>query len=287
MITDYLKAIDRDLFNRYVDFNLPYLNDLKLCLVTPIPEDIFVKNILAKDEMDSFKVAPGEVSKKLHSALGKLIDQLYFYNEEEKAVVNGLLTYLDMSLSPDLSRIAASLSPLMEMHRDMIELETGDDALIVYAKFLYNRSRMMALQSRGLSGAELELTTDFDKLVNAEDIASTLARMNNIHNALKSIKQSVIPNMKDREVCAMIMDISEAMLAYRRSLIAPEKAGMGDVDMRASEAHLMKRNPTPAAGENLSAIIEKYNVMKLPFTPADFLLSLNEGVRLSGVNLMV
>ena len=145
----------------------------------------------------------------------------------------------------------------------------------------------MALQTRGLNDAERELRTELDKTVPADEVAAMLSRMNSIHHALKSVKQSVIPNMKDKEICAMIMDISEAMITYRRSLIAPEKAGMGDFDLAASEAALLKKEPTPAAGENLKLIVDNYSAKNLAFTPADFLLSLNEGVRLSGINLMV
>lgn len=288
MITQYLKAIDRNLYNQYVDFNMEYLSELKINLFTPMPEDYAVKNILAKDEMDHFKLNPKDAPRKLHEALGKLIDRTYFLNEEEKSVINGLLTYLELSPSPDLANITRKLSNLQELHKELTEIDVGSDGMIVYAKMLYNRSRMMALQSsRGLVGIERELTTDFDKLVSAVDVAQILSRMNSIHHAIKSIKTSVIPNMKDKEVCAMIMDVCEAMLMYRSSLIAPEKAGLGDMDLAASEQALMKKDPTPAAGENLKSVIQLHSDKNLPFTPADFLLSLNEGVRLSGINLMV
>lgn len=288
MITQYLKAIDRDLYNRYMDFNLPYLNELRMALLVPMPQDIYVSNILAKDEMDSFKVESKNASKNLHAALGKLLDQTYFYNEEEKSVVNGLLTYLQQSLNPNLEHVMNRLAPLQEIHQELTDMEFGVDALPMFSKFLYNRSRMMALQSRGLNSTERELHTNLDQsLPKIEEVAAMLARINNIHNALKSIRQSVIPNMKDRDVCGMINDIADAMLSYRRSLIAPEKAGLGDVDLAASQALLLQKQPTQAAGDNLINVITKYKNMNLPFTPADFLLSLNEGVRLSGVNLMV
>jgi len=124
-------------------------------------------------------------------------------------------------------------------------------------------------------------------LIDSYDVAALLSRMNSIHHALTSIRTSVIPNMKDKEICAMIIDVSEAMITYRRSLISPEKGGMGDFDLAASEAALMNRDPTPAAGHNLREIIKIHTDKNLPFSPADFLLSLNEGVRLSGINLMV
>lgn len=288
MMTDFLKAIDRDLYNKYVDFNLGYLSDLKLSLFTPMPDDYAVKNILAKDEMDAFKLSPSEAPRKLHEALGKLIERIYFFNEEEKSMINGMLTYLSLSMRPDLSNITAQMSALQELHKDLVEIDVGDAGLMVYSKMLYNRSRIMALQSsRGLTEKERELRTDFDKLINAGEVAAILSRMNSIHHALKSIKFQVIPNLKDKEICSMMVDVSEAMLMYRRSLIAPEKAGMGDFDLAASEAALMQKHPTPAAEENLRMIVDSYTEKNLPFTPADFLLTLNEGVRLSGINLMV
>lgn len=288
MMTTYLKAIDRSLYNTYADFNLGYLSELKLNLFSPMPEDYALKNILAKDEMDEFKVTPADASRKLHTALVRLIDDLYSFNEDEKSVVNGMLTYLDLSPSPDLGHLTRLLAPLQERHVKLIEVEMGDAGLLVYSKMLYNRCRIMGLQStRGLVGVERDLTTDFDKLVDATEVASYLAKTNSIHHALKSVKLSVIPNMKDKEICAMIMDVSEAMMTYRRSLISPEKAGMGDFDLAASEAALMEKKPTPAAGENLKTIIDIHTAKNLAFTPADFLLSLNEGVRLSGMNLMV
>lgn len=288
MMTTYLKAIDRTLYNNYVDFNLGYLSELKINLFSPMPEDYALKNILAKDEMDAFKINPADAPKKLHTALVRLVDELYFFNEEEKSVMNGLMTYLDLSPNPDLGHITRLLSSLQELHVKLIEVEMGDAGMLVYSKMLYNRSRIMALQStRGLQGVERELTTDFDKLVDAVEIAGYLAKTNSIHHALKSVKQSVIPNMKDKEICAMIMDVSEAMMMYRRSLINPEKSGMGDFDLAANEAALMQKAPTPAAGDNLKTIVEIHTAKNLAFTPADFLLSLNEGVRLSGMNLMV
>lgn len=287
MITDYLKAIDRDLYGKYVAFNLGYLSDLKLNLFTPMPDDYAIKNILAKDEMDPFKMNPADAPRKLHEALGKLIERIYFFNEEEQSTVNGLLTYLDLSPRPDLNLIAAKLTPLQEIYAELTEIEVGDTGMLVYAKMLYNRSRIMALQTRSLSALEHELRTDLDKTVPADEVAAQLARMNSIHHALRSIRQSIIPNMKDKEICDMITDISEAMIAYRRSLIAPEKAGMGDFDLAASEAALLKKEPTQAAGENLKIIVDSYTARNLAFTPADYLLSLNEGVRLSGINLMV
>jgi hypothetical protein len=293
MILPYLQNIDREYYNRYTGFNLPYLNELKIFLVNPMPmpEDTFVKNILAKDEVDEFKVAPGKIPKKLHSALTDLIDQLYFYNEEENAMVNSVITYLSMSMNPDLAYIHSKLAPLQEIHSKLIDLEVGSDGLTVFAKFLYNRSRMMGLQSfHGLRPAELELTTGFDKLVDAKQLAKMLARMNNIHSALNALRLELPPPRfggKDQPIYEMINEITVAMLAYRKSLIAPEKAGLGDVDLAASEAVLWKQDPTPAADDNLMTTIKKYDEMELPFTPADFLLSLNEGVRLSGINLMV
>lgn len=287
MITDYIKAIDRELYGKYIAFNLGYLNDLKISLFSQMPDDYALKNILAKDEMDPFAMSPADAPKKLHAALGKLIERLYFYNEQEQAVINGLLTYMLASPRPDLNLIVSKLTPLQEIYQQLTEIEVGDTGMLVYSKMLYNRSRIMALQTRGLNDLERELCTDLDKTVPADEVAATLSRMNSIHHALKSVKQSVIPNMKDKEICAMIMDISEAMITYRRSLIAPEKAGMGDFDLAASEAALLKKEPTPAAGENLKLIVDTYAAKNLPFTPADFLLSLNEGVRLSGINLMV
>lgn len=287
MITDYIKAIDRELYGKYIAFNLGYLNDLKISLFSQMPDDYALKNILAKDEMDPFAMSPADAPKKLHAALGKLIERLYFYNEQEQAVINGLLTYMQASPRPDLNLIVSKLTPLQEIYQQLTEIEVGDTGMLVYSKMLYNRSRIMALQTRGLNDLERELCTDLDKTVPADEVAATLSRMNSIHHALKSVKQSVIPNMKDKEICAMIMDISEAMITYRRSLIAPEKAGMGDFDLAASEAALLKKEPTPAAGENLKLIVDTYAAKNLPFTPADFLLSLNEGVRLSGINLMV
>ena len=288
MMTNYLKAIDRTLYNNYVDFNLGYLNELKINLFSPMPEDYALKNILAKDEMDAFKVSPADAPKKLHTALVRLIDDLYSFNEDEKSVINGMMTYLDLSPNPDLGHLTRLLSPLQERHQKLIEVDMGDAGILVYSKMLYNRSRIIGLQStRGLQGIERELTTDFDKLVDSADIAAYLAKTNSIHHALKSVKMSVIPNMKDKEICAMIMDVCEAMMMYRRSLISPEKAGMGDFDLAASEAALMQKDPTPAAGENLKTIIDIHSAKNLAFTPADFLLSLNEGVRLSGMNLMV
>jgi hypothetical protein len=287
MMLPYLQAIDREQYNKYVDFNMGYLSDLKLNLFTPMPDDYMIKNILAKDEMDPFRMTPADAPRKLHAALGKLIERLYFFNEEEKSKINGLMTYLDLSMKPDLGHIERTLAQLQSIHSELVELETGNDAVIVYAKMLYNRSRIMALQSRGLNDAERELRTDFDKLVSADEIAALLCRMNSIHHALKSIRTSVIPSMKDKEICAMIIDVSEAMITYRRSLIAPEKAGMGEFDLAASEAVLMQKQPTQAAGDNLKTIIDMYSQKNLAFTPADFLLSLNEGVRLSGINLMV
>lgn len=287
MITPYLKAIDREQYNKYVDFNMGYLSDLKLNLFTPMPDDYAIKNILAKDEMDPFKMSPASAPRKLHEALGKLIERIYFFNEEEKAAINGVLTYLDLSPSPDLGHIERTLAPLEGIHKDLVELETGADGVIVYAKMLYNRSRIMALQSRGLNDLERELRTDLDKQVPADELAALMSRMNSIHHALKSIRTSVIPSMKDKEICGMIVDISEAMIAYRRSLIAPEKAGLGEFDLAASEQMLLQKQPTQAAGDNLKTIVDSYTAMNLAFTPADFLLSLNEGVRLSGINLMV
>lgn len=287
MITDYLKAIDRDLYGKYIAFNLGYLSDLKISLFSHMPDDYAIKNILAKDEMDPFKMNPADAPKKLHAALGKLIERIYFFNEEEHAAINGLLTYLELSPRPDLNNIVSKLTPLQEIYKELTEVDVGDTGMLVYSKMLYNRSRIMALQTRGLSDLEHELRTDLDKTVAADEVAATLARMNSIHHALKSVKQSVIPNLKDKEICGMIMDISEAMITYRRSLIAPEKAGMGDFDLAASEAALLAKQPTPAAGENLKYIVDSYTAKNLAFTPADFLLSLNEGVRLSGINLMV
>lgn len=287
MITDYIKAIDRDLYGKYISFNLGYLNDLKISLFSQMPDDYALKNILAKDEMDPFAMNPADAPKKLHAALGKLIERLYFYNEQEQSVINGLLTYMEVSPRPDLNLVVSKLTPLQEIYQQLTEIEVGDAGMLVYSKMLYNRSRIMALQTRGLNDAERELRTELDKTVPADEVAAMLSRMNSIHHALKSVKQSVIPNMKDKEICAMIMDISEAMITYRRSLIAPEKAGMGDFDLAASEAALLKKEPTPAAGENLKIIVDNYSAKNLAFTPADFLLSLNEGVRLSGINLMV
>jgi len=287
MILQYLKAIDREQYNKYVDFNMGYLSDLKLNLFTPMPDDYAIKNILAKDEMDPFAMSPNSAPRKLHEALGKLIERLYFFNEEEKAAINGVMTYLDISMSPDLGHIERTLAPLEGIHEELIEVETGADGVIVYAKMLYNRSRIMALQSRGLNDLERELRTDLDKQIPADEFAALLCRMNSIHHALKSIRTSVIPSMKDKEICAMIVDISEAMITYRRSLIAPEKAGLGEFDLAASEQLLLKKQPTQAAGDNLKTIIDSYSAKNLAFTPADFLLSLNEGVRLSGINLMV
>lgn len=287
MMLPYLKAIDREQYNKYVDFNMGYLSDLKLNLFTPMPDDYAIKNILAKDEMDPFKMSPASAPRKLHEALGKLIERIYFFNEEEKAALNGIMTYLDLSPSPDLNHIERTLAPLEGIHKDLVELETGADGVIVYAKMLYNRSRIMALQSRGLNDTERELRTDLDKQVPADELAALMSRMNSIHHALKSIRTSVIPSMKDKEICAMIVDISEAMIAYRRSLIAPEKAGLGEFDLAASEQMLLQKQPTQAAGDNLKTIVDSYTEKNLAFTPADFLLSLNEGVRLSGINLMV
>lgn len=291
MILPYLQNIDRDLYNRYTAFNLPYLNALKVYLVSPVPDDIFVKNILAKDEVDEFKVATGKIPKKLHSALTGLIDQLYFYNEEENASVNGIISYLEASMDPDLQYIHGKLAPLQEIHSKLIDLETGADGLVIFAKFLYNRSRLLAMQStRGLNETELTLRTDFDKMVPAKELAQQLARMNNIHSALHSVRLEMGPprfGSKDASIHTMIDEVSTAMISYRKSLIAPEKAGMGEVDMAASEAHLWKLNPTPAAEENLNAVIDKFDEMNLAFTATDFLLTLNEGVRLSGINLMV
>lgn len=287
MMTQYLNAIDRTLYNTYVDFNLGYLNELKLNLFTPMHADYAVNNILAKDEMDEFKIMPADAPKKLHTALVRLIDDLYFFNEEEKSVINGLLTYLDLSPRPDLGHITRLLANLQELHVKHIEVDMGDSGMLVYAKMLYNRSRIMALQSRGLQGIETELVTDFDKLINANDVAAYLSKTNSIHLALTSVKRSVIPSMKDKEICAMILDVCEAMLTYRRSLISPDKAGMGDFDLAASEQALMRKDPTPAAGDNLKTIIELHTAKNLAFTPADFLLSINEGVRLSGMTLMV
>lgn len=288
MMTNYLKAIDRTLYNNYVDFNLGYLNELKINLFSPMPEDYALKNILAKDEMDAFKVSPADAPKKLHTALVRLINDLYSFNEDEKSVINGMLTYLDLSPNPDLGHLTRLLSPLQERHYKLIEVEMGDAGILVYSKMLYNRARIMGLQSsRGLKGIERELTTDFDKLIDSTEVAAYLARTNSIHHALKSVKMSVIPNMKDKEICAMILDVCEAMMMYRRSLISPEKAGMGDFDLAASEAALMQKDPTPAAGENLKTIISIHSAKNLAFTPADFLLSLNEGVKLSGMDLMV
>lgn len=288
MMTQYLKAIDRSLINNYADFNLGYLSELKINLFSPMPDDYALKNILAKDEMDPFKVTPADAPKKLHTALVRLIETLYSFNDDEKSVLNGILTYMDLSPNPDLGHLTRQLAPLQERHQKLIEVEMGDSGILVYAKMLYNRSRIMALQSsRGLIGIERELTTGFDEQVNATEIAAYLAKTNSIHHALKSVKMSVIPNMKDKEICAMIMDVCEAMMTYRRSLIAPEKAGMGDFDLAANEAVLMEKTPTPAAGGNLATIIAIHTDKRLAFTPADFLLSLNEGVRLSGMNLMV
>ena len=291
MILPFLQNIDREFYNRYTGFNLPYLTELKLYLVSPVPEDIFVKNILAKDEVDEFKVATGKIPKKLHSALTDLIDQLYFYNEEENAVINSIITYLSMSMQPDLAYIHGKLAPLQEIHSKLMDLEVGSDGLTIFAKFLYNRTRMVAMQStRGLNEKELTLTTGFDKLVDAKELAKMLCRMNNIHSALSAMRLELAPpkfGSKEVQIYEMINEISVAMLAYRKSLIAPEKAGLGDVDLAASEAVLWKQNPTPAADDNLMSTIQKYDEMELPFTPSDFLLSLNEGVRLSGINLMV
>lgn len=287
MMLPYLKAIDREQYNKYVDFNMGYLSDLKLNLFTPMPDDYAIKNILAKDEMDPFKMSPASAPRKLHEALGKLIERIYFFNEEEKAALNGIMTYLELSPAPDLNHIERTLAPLEGIHKDLVELETGADGVIVYAKMLYNRSRIMALQSRGLNDTERELRTDLDKQVPADELAALMSRMNSIHHALKSIRTSVIPSMKDKEICAMIVDISEAMIAYRRSLIAPEKAGLGEFDLAASEQMLLQKQPTQAAGDNLKTIVDSYTAKNLAFTPADFLLSLNEGVRLSGINLMV
>ena len=189
MMTNFLKAIDRELYNKYVDFNLGYLSDLKLSLFTPMPDDYAVKNILAKDEMDAFKLSPADAPRKLHEALGKLIERIYFFNEEEKSMVNGMLTYLELSMRPDLSNITAQMSALQELHKDLVEIDVGDAGLMVYSKMLYNRSRIMALQSsRGLVGVERDLRTDFDKLIDAGKVAAILSRMNSIHHALKSIK---------------------------------------------------------------------------------------------------
>lgn len=292
MILPYLQNIDRELYNRYIGFNLPYLNELKIYLVNPMPDDMFVKNILAKDEVDDFKVSTDKLPKKLHSALTQLIDELYFYNEQENQMVNSLLTYLSLTSTPDLAYIFSKMAPLQEMHSRLVDLDVGADGLVVFAKLLYNRSRMMALQTpQGLSKAELELRTDFDKLIpDTAHLAKMLARMNNIHSAINGLKLEMpIPRFgaPDKDIMEMVVSIGEAMMSYRKSLIAPEKAGLGDIDLAASETVLWSKDPTPAADANLTAVIEKYNEMNLPFTPTDFLLSLNEGVRLSGINLMV
>lgn len=292
MILPYLINIDRELYNRYTGFNLPYLNQLKIYLVNPMPDDMFVKNILAKDEVDDFKVSADKLPKKLHSALTQLIDQLYFYNEQENQMVNSILTYLDLTTTPDLAYIHSKMAPLQEIHTKLVDLEVGADGLVVFAKLLYNRSRMMALQSpRGLNDEELKLRTDFDKLIDDTPmLAKMLARMNNIHSALHGLRVEMpAPRFgsPDKVISEMVMEVSDAMTSYRKSLIAPDKAGLGDVDLAASETVLWNKNPTPAADANLTAVIEKYNAMDLAFTPADFLLSLNEGVRLSGINLMV
>lgn len=291
MILPYLQNIDRELYNRYTNFNLPYLNELKIYLVNPMPDDMFVKNILAKDEVDEFKVATGKIPKKLHSALTDLIDQLYFYNEQENAAVNSILTYFDLTVTPDLPYIHGKLAPLQEIHTKLVDLEVGSDGLVVFAKLLYNRSRMMALQSRGLNDKELELRTGLEDLIeDSSQLAKMLARMNNIHSALNAIRlEMVAPRFGsgDQPITEMVTEISTAMTAYRKSLIAPEKAGLGDIDLAESEVTLWGRDPTPAADSNLSTTIKKYEEMGLAFTPTDFLLTLNEGVRLSGINLMV
>lgn len=292
MFLPFLLNIDRELYNRYINFNLPYLNELKIYLANPVPDDLFVKNILAKDEIDEFKVPADKLPKKLHSALTQLIDKLYFYNEQESVVMNSMMTYLQLTSTPDLAYIHSKLAPLQELHVELMDLEVGSDGLVVWAKLLYNRSRMMALQNpRGLNKAEMELRTDFDKLVpNTAELAKMLARMNNIHSAINGLKMELPApkfNAPDRDISEMIVSICDAMTSYRKSLIAPEKAGLGDVDLAASESVLWNKNPTPAADSNLTSVIEKYNAMDLAFTPTDFLLSLNEGVRLSGINLMV
>lgn len=287
MILPYLNAIDSTLLNTYIDFNLSYLNDLKVNIYNPTPYSTYLNNILAKDDLDPYKVAPGEASAKLHSALCKLIDRTYFFNQEEKSELNALLTYILLSPNPNLEQVTFKLSQLQEIHKDLTEIEVGDDGIIIYAKMLYNRSRMLALQDRGLKGVELELTTDFDKMIDVVAVADMMSRMNNIHNPLKYLKVSVIPNLHDKDICAMIRDVCEAMLTYRSALISPEKAGLGTSELAASELALLEREPTPSVRKNLQDTLDKYSEMNLAFTPADFLLSLNEGIRLSGMYLMV
>lgn len=288
MITPYLKAIDHEMYNRCADFNLGYLSNLKLLFAAPPPDKrAFATNILAKDEFDPHKVLVNETPKKLHAALIQAIDQLYFYNEQERSIINGMITYLEMAMRPDLNDIVAKLSPLQEMHQELIKLELGADAITVFAKMLYNRSRMLALQTRCLNKTELELTTDFHRVTNIHEIAEYLCRVNNVHNAFRSLRHSIVPNLKYRDICDMIDQLIEAMTSYRSSLIEPDKAGLGGVDLDAPEALLEQRQPTAAAGDNLRNVIDRYNKMELPFTPADFLLSLNEGLRLSGIYLTV
>lgn len=288
MITPYLKAIDRDMYNRCADFNLGYLSNLKLMFSAPGFDDkAYVNNILAKDEFDDHKIQVDQLPKKLHSALISAIDELYFYNEKERSVINGILTYVEMSIRPDLDNIVSRLAPLQEIHKGLIEVSLGADAITIFAKLLYNRSRMLALQSRGLNRTERELVTNFDKVTDVQGVAEYLCRVNNAHNAIRSLRHAVVPNLRDRDICEMIENLASAMMSYRSSLIAPDRAGLADVNMDASEDLLMKREPTTAAGENLKNVIDRYNKLELPYTPADFLLSLNEGIRLSGVYLMV
>lgn len=287
MITKLLQLTDKNAYSRWVDFNVEYLNQIKVYLADKAPPDMFVKNILAKDEVDRFKYSVSKTPPKLHTSLLKVVDERVFYGVNEKSIVNGILTYMGLTSQPDLEYINSKLAPLQEIHQSLTSLEAGKDSVTVFAKLIYNRSRIMhILYGQGLSEEEYETKTYLGDSVSAHAIAELLCRVSGIHHALRSMSSQAIA-CKDYEIGGMIKDIAEAMLSYRKSLIDPEKAGLGDIEMAAGELELVTREPSPAAGVNLKTVVEKYVGMDLAFTPTDFLLCLNEAVRLSGIDLMV
>jgi len=286
MITKLLQLTDKDAYSSWVEFNVGYLHQIQVYLADKAPPDMFIKNILAKDEVDRFKYSVAKTPPKLHTSLLKVVNERIFYGTKERSIVNGVLTYMSLTGKPDLEYINSKLAPLQELHQNLTGLEAGKDAVTVFSKLVYNRSRIMHLLfGDGMSPEEYETKTYLNETVPALNVAEALCKVSGIHHALRSMSSQAL-TCSDTELGAMIRDISEAMISYRKSLIDPEKAGLGDIDMGAAELELVTRSPSPAAGNNLKYVIEKYSSVE-SFTPTDFLLCLNEGVRLSGIDLMV